>query len=100
MTDADISEHVLEKHTTWFNCGTCGFKTREKPEIESHLDQHNQDKYKCEECNVQLNNETNLIDHRLENTTPQYSVRLKFTRILNIFQSKSMSNTSKKEEEK
>ena len=58
VTDADISEHVLEKHTTWFNCGTCGFKTREKPEIESHLDQHNQDKYKCEECNVQLNNET------------------------------------------
>ena len=31
-----------------------------------HGGQHNQEKYKCKECNGQFNNETNLSEHRLE----------------------------------
>ena len=31
----DLGEHVLKKHTTWFNCVQCDFKTRVKSEMEN-----------------------------------------------------------------
>ena len=65
-TDEHLGDHVIKKHTTWFNCGTCDYRTREKLEIEDHLDKHNQAKYGCEECNVNFTNEENSNSHRIE----------------------------------